>query len=282
MLSLILYVHAYNNFLLQHLPWTTSKTSANINLQFLDVLDQLIFRLCHADLIQDNLDEAAYDRITFNWINKCQSLSVSSELYMPLFKPEHINMLTDCTSPLMLKNWLLPFVTWLDHSVLAELVKASNNEQATLLLKQFSSLINFSQQISCYPIPAPSQLIIPVRTEYTILATVCNFNLSKASLQQVVNIRSALLNCWKITPHAIQLSAVDVKYGFVYWLIPLSVAPMIEISLIADDVQIWSTGVIAVELFPNNYFYVGYNCQSLMTSPFYFVCMDSFKVCMLQ
>ena len=158
------------------------------------------------------------------------SLMASETHQIPLFGEKLVKKFDNCKSYFLLKLLFLPYITWLDHSILERLVLSSQNTVAKNILEQFTSSINYSLPVISYPIPSPSQLMIPLDgSEYTLVATQCDFEFSSVVLQKVVDIKSALTELWQITPHAIQLTAVHIQESLLYWLIPKSV-----VGLIAD------------------------------------------------
>jgi len=120
-------------------------------------------------------------------------------------------------------------MTWLDHSILTHLVLVSQCEIAAELLQQFESLIDYTQPITSYPIPAPSQLMIPLDdSDYTLVATICDYCLEEETLQRIVDIKGLLVEKWEITDHALQLMAMHITQRILYWMIPKCVASMVE------------------------------------------------------
>jgi len=140
---------------------------------------------------------------------------------IPLFSKQHLNLLDYCNDYFVFKIILLPFVTWLDHSILRQLVRASPCEVAKKMLEQFDSSIDYNEKFISYPIPSSSKLIIPLlNSDYTIAAIKCHFNFEEADLKKIINIRCLLTQRWKITDHAIQLIGVHMKHRILYWIIP--------------------------------------------------------------
>ena len=129
------------------------KTS-EVNLIFCDLVDHLYLHL------------SATKKLTFDLIMKCRDIN-------PPFTERLLKKITDCKSLYLFKMHLLPFITWLDHFILQELVVASGSEDALQLLNLFDSKIKSycSQPITSFPMLSPSQLMIPLDdSEYTLLA----------------------------------------------------------------------------------------------------------------
>ena len=152
----------------------------------------------------------------------------------------------------MLRDLFLPFLSWLDHSILRHLVSASKNEVAMKMLDQFCSAIDKTQPFKSYPIPSPSQLIIPLYdSDYTLVATKCECNFEEVDLQLIINIRDTLIQKWEITDFAIQLAAVHNESSFLYWMIPACVVRVIEESAAKIEHELRESGIIMTSVFYN-------------------------------
>ena len=182
---------------------------SHVHLQFFDLVDKMIMLL------------SATDKISFNLANKCRNLMASDTHNILLFTDQILSKVSNCKSVFLLKILLLPFLSWLDHTVLYEL--ASDNDIVTSLLAQFDSLIDTDQPITAYPIPTLSQLMIPLDDKFTIVATKCFYNLESISLKDIVNIKATLIEQWEITKHAIWLIAVCTELNYLYWIVPMCV-----------------------------------------------------------
>jgi len=179
----------------------------------------------------------------------------SDDYQLPLFGEKILNKLNTCNSYFHLKTILLPYMTWLDHSILQLLVSASTSEVAINKLEEFDLSIEYTKPISSYPLPAPSQLMIPLATsDHTVVATKhlqCDTN---ATLEQVKHIKIVLTKTWQITEHSIQLVGVSETLFCLYWLIPKSVASLIEDQNSLDEVQhqLLDEGIVMTKVFPKD------------------------------
>ena len=149
--------------------------------------------------------------------NKCCTLMASDVHNIKLFSDNFIKKLFKCSDSVLMNNYLLPFITWLDSSILTLIY-----EDSTLkLVYKFSCMIEENQPIMLYPIPSFSQLIIPLDdSEYTIVATKTFQNCNELVLKEIRDIKEFLQSVWELTAHAIQLAAVDYIYNCIYWIIP--------------------------------------------------------------
>ena len=95
---------------------------SSIRLRFFNMLDQLILLMSLADVI------------TFDIVEECRTLLACDDPCVPLFTEHYINRLTRCKYSDYLSFLLLPFITWLDHSLLKHLVSVAKSKEATKLL----------------------------------------------------------------------------------------------------------------------------------------------------
>jgi len=193
-----------------------------------------------------------------------------------LFSKKIKKKLSNYKEPFLLQLYLLSFTTWLDHSLLKDLVKVWKNEEAIKLLDKFESDIDSSLPVTLHPVPAPSQLIIPLDdSDFTVIATIHSKNLEETTLKQVNDIKKLLQDRWKITEHSIQLVALQAKFGYLYWLIPKTVAPLVTNCEVVEE-----EGIIISCLFPDTFFSDDHNSvvHKLAVGPFNFLITASKEV----
>ena len=232
--------------------WTLSLKPSHVHLRFFDLVDNIILLLFTTD------------KICFNFANKCRSLMVSDTQNIPLFTDPFLSKLINCRSIFLLKILLLPFLSWLDHSILKELT--SNNDSVTHLLTQFNSLIDANKPLTAYPIPTLSQLMIPLDDKFTIVATKSLYNLENISLKYVVNIKATITEQWKITKHAIQLIAISTELNYLYWMVPICVVPVIISSNNYESQHHFrQQGILMTAILPDLFFTGYYNITQLLT-----------------
>ena len=183
-----------------------------------------------------------------------------------LFSEEFLKKFDIHKSYLLLKVLLFPYMTWLDHSILQHLVQSSQSVEAKNILKDFISSINYSLPITSYPIASPSQLMIPLDgSDYTLVATQCEFEFKSLALQKVVDVRNVLIDQWQITPHAIQLTAVHDQEKLLYWMMPKSVAELIANRTPDIQYKLWTYGIVMCTIFQVDIFSCGYT--EVVTKP---------------
>jgi len=239
------------------IKWTASVDLSDIHLRFLDLVNLLLLHLSSVDNLELNLTE------------EFTKLKASDFHDVYLFDESVLSKLHQLNSFFQLKILLLPFITWLNHSILRQLVLASKNPEALKVLNQFDSLIDYTKPITSYPIPAPSQLMIPLTdSSYTIVATKYGSNLQKATLQDIVNINDVLRKQWDITVHTIQLIAVHYEHGWLYWMVPKCILPIIEDKIPHIQNELWKSQITMISMFPKELFSDKSDNSLIDSSPF--------------
>ena len=216
--------------------------SMKFQLQFLDLIDKVTALMATADIV----------KLT----SKCEELMASDAYQISLFDTSFIEKLKKTPYPFTFKIYLLPFVTWFDHSILRELVDFSRNKEAAELIDQFDSHIDYDQPIISCNIPEFSQLIIPClgnNAEFIILVTKHFKNKNRLLLQDILNIKKELMRRWQLTSYTIHLIAMHSKYSYFYWLIPRQMQPLIEEKLNQDQQVLWDEGHVIMDLLPGNH-----------------------------
>ena len=223
---------------------------SEVNLVFYDLIDHLYLHL------------SAREKFSFDLYKTCSDIN-------PPFIEQWLKRISGCKSLHLFKIYLLPFMTWLDHSILKELVAASGSEDAQQLLNLFNSKVNsyYNQPIMSFPILSPTQLMIPLdNSEYTVLAmkifppTQDDASQSVIILQDVMDIKLTMKHKWKMDGHEIQLVAVHAKFKILYWMIPKSTVEVVTSNLIHD----WKSGIIIMAVLPTNLDGNRGNYESLM------------------
>ena len=204
---------------------------------FLDIIDKLILHLFTADvmILVNNLDK----------------LMASDTHNIPLFDVNLIEKMKNNPYPFTFKIYLLPFMSWFDHSILRDLVKSSKIKIAIWLVKQFESYIDYNQPIASY-VPEISHHIIPNKgdeSEYTLLVTE-HFNKmhNEMVMYDLLNIKKELTSHWKITHHALNLVALHKALSYFYWIISGKLRSLIN----KRDEELWNKGIKIVAILPDN------------------------------
>ena len=239
---------------------------------FLEVIDKLAAQLHAVDV-----KFLAY---------KCHTLMASDVHNIKLFTDNFIKKLSKCSHSGLLKIYLLPFITWLDNTILIKLATVYEKVSvldALELFGKFTKIIDDTEPIKSYPIPTFSQLIIPLDdSEYTIVAVKTFQDCSELILKDIVDVKEFLKSHWELTPHALQLAAIDYHYNYMYWMIPKQVQYLVENRMNQEQHELWSKGIIQIVLLPSNFFSAN-NCfnQQVINNPFNFYhppLKDSIKV----
>ena len=213
----------------------------NVNIIFLEVVDKLVPQVHAADI------KVLAER--------CCTLMASNIHNIEMFTDSFIRKMFNCPHSGLIKIHLLPFITWLDNTILIELVAACEKTDILELLYEFNdSITKDNKLIISYSIPKFSQLIIPLDdSEYTIVAIKTFQNCSEFVMQNVKDIKEFLRSHWELTAHAIQLAAIDYRYNFIYWMIPKQVQSLVENKLSEGQYYLWRGGIAQAVLLPNNY-----------------------------
>ena len=246
---------------------------SEVNMIFYDLIDHLFLYL------------SATEKLPFDLIGKCSDIN-------PPFIEWWLKKICDSKSLHHIKIYLLPFITWLDHFILKELVIASGSEDAQQLLNLYDSKIELycNQPVTLFPILSASQLMIPLDdSEYTLLAMKYrppsrgDSTQGMIILQDVVGIKLMMKHKWEMNDyeiHSIQLAAMDTKYELLYWMIPKSLVKMIKSNLVPD----WKSGVIIMAVLPANFHSLEDNSELLKgpISSLNFLWQDDTEVGMLR
>ena len=215
--------------------------------------------------------------------NKCGTLMASDEYQIPLFTPEFMDKLINCTSPILFKMYLLPYMSWYDCSILKQLIRISNNKKALKMIDNFLNSLDYNKPIISYDIPEFTQLLIPlVNSHYTLLATKHNASTSEFTLSYVKCIKESLISGLEITDYAIQLIAIHNKSCCMYWLIPNQIRPFVTIKLNQVQLELWDQGIILTSLFPASFYSDENFLQRISNNMFDFLNVnteDSIEVC---
>ena len=243
---------------------------SGINMIFYDLIDHLCLQLSATEKFNFDLREYVCDN------------------NHPLFTEQQLKKLK---SLYFLKIYLLSIVTWLDHSILTELVRESGSEDAQKLLNSFDSkIISYcNQPITSFPVLSPSQLMIPLdNSDFTLLAV--KFHPPSRGdaqgviiLQDVMNIKQTMKQKWEMSNHeisSIQLVAIHAKLELLYWMIPKCLVEVIESNLFSD----WKSGIIMLAVLPINFNSFEDNNSEGLEGPFsslyYFLWQDDTEVFM--
>ena len=227
---------------------------SEVNLIFNDLVDHLYLNL------------SATEKLSFDLIGKCGDINSP-------FMEKWYDKIFDCKSLFLFKIYLLPLITWLDHSILKDLVVVSGSDSAQKLLDLFDSKIHSycNEPITSFPIPYPSQLMLPLDdSEYTILSMKYrppsrhNATQGMIILQDVMDIKLTLKRKWEIRSHDIQLVAVHAKLKLLYWTIPKFLVEMIE----SDFVHDWRSGIVMMAVLPVNFQSLDDNNYEKLEGPF--------------
>ena len=238
----------------------------DINTAFFELVDKLAAQLHTVDI------EFLAD--------KCRTLMASEVHNIKLFTDSFVKKLFKCSLPSLLKIHLLPFVSWLDQSVLTELATAYGKANILELLCRYTHIIDHTEPITSYPIPTLSQLMVPLNdSEYTIVAMETLQNCTEFILRDVINLKEFLTDHWELTAHALHLAAIDYHYNCMYWMIPKQVKSLVEDKLSQGQYELQHKGIYMTVILPNNFFsFINNFDQQVINNPFNVSLKDSMEV----
>ena len=180
---------------------------------------------------------------------KCSTLMASAIHHIPLFTSEFMKKLISCTYPFIFKMYLLPYMNWFDCSLLKQLVILADNKEAILMVNEFVNSLDYSKPVTSYHIPEVSQLLIPLdSSDYTLLVTIHAKSIDELTLQDMLDIKKALISTLEILDYAVQLSAIHIKSSCVYWLIPNKLQSLIEGKFNQYQLKLFDEGIIFIKL----------------------------------
>ena len=185
---------------------------------------------------------------------KCSTLMASDTHQISLFMPCFIYKLTKLTVPFVFSIYLLPYISWLNCSILKQLAKFSHNKQALKMIDDFINCIDYNKPITWYHIPEFSTLLLPLdNSEFILLITKHN-DISGLILQDLINIKKALIMKLEITDFAINLSALCKKSHHIYWSIPKQIYSLVKDKLIQHQMYQSDNENRLTAHFPMNHF----------------------------
>ena len=185
---------------------------------------------------------------------KCSTLMASDVHHIPLFTPEFMKKLINCTYPFLFKIHLLPYMNWFDYLLLKQLVIFADNKEAILMVDKFVNSLDYSKPVTSYHIPEVSQLLIPLdSSDHTLLATIHAKYIDELTLQDILGVKKTLISKLEISDYAVQLSGIHIASSCFYWLIPTRLQPLIERKLNQNQLQLCDEGIIFIKLLTINY-----------------------------
>ena len=208
-----------------------------MNLLFLDLVDKLFANMCTADVS--------------GLATKCGALMASDIHKIPLFTVDFLKKLVNCIQPFLFEVYLIPYMSWFNCSILKQLIHLSNNCEALKMVNNFINSLDYKKQITSYPIPKFSQLMIPLDdSQYTLLATKYISSINRLILKDLKDIEKLLIKRLEITEYALHLVAIHFESYCFYWLIPNQIRPLIEHNLTKSQLELWDKGIVWTRILP--------------------------------
>jgi len=182
-------------------------------------------------------------------------LMASKDPKIPLFTPEFLASLETSTNSSMLLNRLTFQWSWIDHSILEELVSFSHSKAANKLLEKFKSELGQVPFLSSSTVPSPCPKMLPIDGQSrTLLTLTTDVKLLQCTLKYIGELKSQFSTLCGITRHSLQLVAVkqsSVVSTIFYWMVSKQLVPMICAKVQANCSLLQSSGLLEVSIYPN-------------------------------
>ena len=218
---------------------------SNVVLKYLDLFDSIVelFQSLHPHKV----------------IEVVNDIKASNAYGINYFTDEFIERLRKCTSISSILKILFPYTSWYDHSILRELVGASDCPESIKLLDEFDSRIDVTLPIASYPLSPPSHLMVPDESSsHTVMAVRCDQQLSSLSLQKIAIVKSLLIDVSGVSKHAFVLLAVaNHSSAMFFWLIPRNIASIMTRAVQRNSNFLNKRGLLEVAIYPNFSFSTG-------------------------
>ena len=185
-------------------------------------------------------------------VSKCGSLLASNTYNIPLFPNDYTEMLQEMKDTPELIQKLSPFMTWDNLSIISTIAETSNISEATMLLTQFDDRIDTSQPLTSFPIPIPSEHMVPYDSStHTVLAVKLDLELRHSTLQNVIDARSLIQDKCKLTAYCLHLLAVaKTTSTILYWMIPKSIVHLISANALEFHNYYYQKGILQLAVYP--------------------------------
>jgi len=196
-----------------------------------------------------------------------QKLKASDIHNVSLFTNSFLNELNRESFKLM----ILPFVTWLNHSILTIIL--SQNKEGRQMLEQFDLAVDRNQLVSDFPIPHPSHLMIPLDdSDYALVITKHDCDFNEMALNNIMIFKTLLTRKLEITDYALNIVAIHIKQNFLYWLAPKSVMPVIKTIYNKVQYDLLDGGVTVAAIYPSRLFKDSF--YNMKSDPFDFLLLS--------
>ena len=183
-------------------------------------------------------------------VEACEMLMGSDVHQIKLFSNHQIEVLNQCHDTCALLQHLKSYWNWIDHSVLVCLLRSC--DEAVKLLHKYDNQLDLGQLIAAYPIPSLSPDVVPKEdSSQTMLAIRSTEEVYSMSVQYVYDIRSLMVEKCDITPHCLQLLAVQADPTIIYWTIPKCIVNLVVTKVLAHRDILFNQMVLEVYIYPS-------------------------------
>ena len=201
-----------------------------------------------------HLEEAFQHCNAQNIFEKCSSLLASDQHNIPLFSEALLKKFSIELNTAAVIQILGPYFTWTGYSLLSEIVVATHNTKAAMLLSQFEFKTDYSRPLKSYPIAKPAFEMCPKQySTHTVLAVQLHCELQHLSLYDVLDIQNFIVKKCELTPHALQLlSVIQGSSVILYWMICRSVVPLVSSNFFQRLDDFHKKGIMLIAIYPNH------------------------------
>lgn len=189
----------------------------------------------------------------FNYV---EHLMACDDPKIPLFtSKEFLTFLNEkCENSYAFLKRLSFHWSWIDFSLLEDIVKASRCEKAIKLLEAFKSELNQVQFLSPSTVPAPCAKMIPNKEQpHTILTLTIDCKLFECTLHYISELKSVFTQWCGISRHSLQLVAVkqiSVITTTFYWMLTKELVPIICTKIQMNRDWLRSKRILEVSIYP--------------------------------
>ena len=178
-------------------------------------------------------------------VEQCTTIMASDRHGINFFSNDQLQKLKEYNNTPLLLQELGHLWSWNNHSVLRVLVGSCDN--AVNLLDEFDCRLDLSGPITSYPV---SEITSVDGTTQTILEMMCENDVHKFSLKNVVEMCSFVMNKCDITRHCPQLLLIQGTVTL-YLSIPKSVVHLISTKVLQYSNSFYKKGILEVAIHPD-------------------------------
>lgn len=179
----------------------------------------------------------------------------SKEPRIHLYSKEYLASLDGCEDASVFLKRLSFQWSWIDHSLLEDLVRVSRCEEAAKLLEGFKAELAQVQFLSSFTVPSPCTKMLPIdEKSSTIMTLTVECKLFECTLRYISELKSSFTIFCGLIRHSVQLVAVkqtSLTTTIFYWMISRQLVPLVFSKVQTNCPQLRSSGILEVAVYPN-------------------------------